>query len=293
MSNVSRQLRDSLEPFVGSVYFAPDCHERYVALGFAPSRGEANGVALPDGPAYFTSRGSVMGQVPGQVVAAAFGVFNPAAVVPSVSHGWTLTDAATICGARDDGAISQLIRLVGEAPEGHELVLESLRRAVDACQPGGRPLFAGVLSLAEPDAVIGQIWRAGDRLREFRGDAHNAAWTSAGLDAIEIGLLTEGYIGLPFASYLRTRAWSPDQIDNGMERLQSRGLINATTLTDSGRQLREQVEQATDRQLEPAIKALGTDADAVCDVLASWSNTVRAGGGYLRAGAADLARPDS
>ena len=37
----------------------------------------ANGVALPDGPAYFTSRGSVMGQVPGELVAAAFAVFNP------------------------------------------------------------------------------------------------------------------------------------------------------------------------------------------------------------------------
>ncbi|MEY2591579.1 MAG: hypothetical protein QOJ67_3563, partial [Acidimicrobiaceae bacterium] len=37
-----------------------------------------------------------MGQVPGQVVASAFAVFNPAAVVPAVDYGWTLTDAPTI-----------------------------------------------------------------------------------------------------------------------------------------------------------------------------------------------------
>ena len=29
-------------------------------------------------------------------------------VVPFVTQGWTLTDAATICAARDDGAIAQL-----------------------------------------------------------------------------------------------------------------------------------------------------------------------------------------
>ena len=55
---------------------------------------------MPDGPTYFCSRGSVMGQVPGELIAAAFAVFNPEAVVPSVAHGWTLTDAATICDAR-------------------------------------------------------------------------------------------------------------------------------------------------------------------------------------------------
>ncbi|HAP76118.1 MAG TPA: hypothetical protein DCR14_08560, partial [Acidimicrobiaceae bacterium] len=102
----ARALAAALEPVTGQVYFSPECHAGYAALGFSPSSGQANGVALPDGPAYFTSRGSVMGQVPGELVAAAFAVFNPAAVIPSVTYGWTLTDAATICAARDHGAIA-------------------------------------------------------------------------------------------------------------------------------------------------------------------------------------------
>jgi len=74
----------ALEPVAGQVYFSPECHAAYAVLGFSPSPGTlGGGVQLPDGPAYFTSRGSVMGQVPGQVVAAAFAVFNPDAVVPS------------------------------------------------------------------------------------------------------------------------------------------------------------------------------------------------------------------
>jgi hypothetical protein len=96
---ISRVLAAALEPVTGQVYFSPECHANYEKLGFAPSRGEFNGVMAPDGPAYFTSRGSVMGHVPGEVVAAAFAVFNPAVVIPSVAHGWTLTDAATICSA--------------------------------------------------------------------------------------------------------------------------------------------------------------------------------------------------
>ena len=80
----------ALEPVAGQVYFSPECHAAYAALGFSPSPGSLpNGVQFPDGAAYFTSRGSVMGQVPGEVVAAAFAVFNPEAVIPAVGFGWT------------------------------------------------------------------------------------------------------------------------------------------------------------------------------------------------------------
>ena len=81
----ARLVARLIEPLTGQVYFAPECHERYQALGFNGSPfSTADGVALPDGPAYFTSRGSALGQAPGELVAAAFGVFNAEAVVPAV-----------------------------------------------------------------------------------------------------------------------------------------------------------------------------------------------------------------
>ncbi len=209
-----------LEPIVGSVYFAPECHERYAALGFAPSSGKAGGVQLPDGPAYFTSRGSCLGQVPGELVASAFAVFNPAAVVPSVTYGWTLTDAKTIATARTEGAVAQLERILGPTPEGLDRATEILRRATDPLRPEGRPLYSGLLSLGLPGTPMGDFWRLGDYLREYRGDSHTAAWVAFGLDATEIGLLTELFIGLPMRSYIRTRAWSDDDLDAAVERLQ-------------------------------------------------------------------------
>ncbi|HEX7323147.1 MAG TPA: hypothetical protein VF299_09500 [Mycobacterium sp.] len=284
----ARALALAIEPFAGQVYFAPECHRGYVALGFGASPGKAGEVELPDGPAYFCSRGSVMGQVAGDVVAAAFGVFNPAVVVPAVSYGWTLTDAATICQARTEGAVGQLRRILGAGPDGVGRVVELLRRATDQLSVAGKPLFAGLVSQGLPGDPLGDAWRLADRLREYRGDVHVNAWTTAGFDAVEIGLITELYWGLPLRSYVRTRAWGDDDLDAAEERLAARGLIRDGAFTDAGRAAREAVEVATDEGCAPIIDALGDDLNELLGLVGGWSGQVQAGGGYL-AGPQDLA----
>jgi hypothetical protein len=288
----ARLLAAYLEPIVGSVYFAPECHERYAALGFNPSAAKAGGVALPDGPAYFTSRGSCLGQVPGELVASAFAVFNPKAVVPSVAYGWTVTDAKTIATARTEGAVAQLERILGAEPDGLDRATAILKRATEPLRPEGRPLYSGLLSLGLPGTPMGDFWRLGDYLREFRGDSHTAAWVALGLDATEIGLLTELFIGLPMRSYIRTRAWSDDDLDAAVERLQERGLVDedGTGFTGEGRRLREDIELSTDLSMAPTIAAIGDDSDDLFGLLVRWGEKVRAEGGYLSSGAADLAR---
>lgn len=285
----SRALSGALEPVIGQVYFSPECHARYAALGFDLSARVMNGVALPDGPAYFTSRGSLLGQVSGQLVASAFGVFNPDAVIAAVRFGWTKTDAATIREARHEGAVAQLRRLLGPEPDGTRMVATALARAVEACRPEGRPLFAGTMSVPAPSDALGRVFAYGDALREFRGDSHIAAWISAGFDAVEIGLLTERYWGLPFKSYVRTRAWTDEQLDQGLERLRVAGLVDETSMTETGRDARERIEQATDDQTAPFMRALGDDAATVTGVLASWAAVVRSGHGYPSNGPQELA----
>jgi D-serine deaminase-like pyridoxal phosphate-dependent protein len=262
------------------VYFSPECHAAYVALGFGPSPGKAGQVALPDGAAYFTSRGSVMGQVPGELVAAAFAVFNPAVVVPAVTHGWTLTDAPTICAARDAGAIRQLRRILGDDPPGLARADELLSRAVDDLSVEGRPLYAGVRSLGLPDDPIGRVWRLGDQLREYRGDSHIAAWVAAGFDAVEMGLLTELYWGMPSRTYVRTRAWSDADLDAAEARLEAAGLMADHQLTDAGRARREEIELVTDTAMQPALDALGDDLDELVALLTPWDLAVMEAGGY-------------
>jgi hypothetical protein len=282
VSERARRLANAIEPVVGQVYFSPECHAEYQALGFDASPAAIDGVAMPDGPAYFTSRGSVMGQVPGEVVASAFAVFNPAVVVPCVQLGWSRTDAATIATARTRGAVAQLVRILGEKPDGIDRANELLATAVAPLRPEGKPLYAGVLSLGLPGDPMGDFWHRGDQLREYRGDAHTTAWTAAGFDATEIGLLTELFWGVGLRTYIRTRAWSDAELDAAMARLQERGLIDGDTFTDAGRAAREAVEFATDRQMRPAIEALGEDIDELLALIEPWSEAVREAGGYLK-----------
>jgi hypothetical protein len=290
LSQRARRLAMAIEPFVGQVYFSPECHAAYEALGFDPSPASiANGVQLPDGPAYFTSRGSALGQVPGELVAAAFAVFNPAVVVPGVALGWERTDAGTIADARTQGAVAQLERVLGPAPAGLDRANQLLARAVEPLRPEGRPLYAGVLSLGLPGDGLGDAWRRGDLLREYRGDAHTAAWTSAGFDATEIGLLTELYWGLPMRTYIQSRAWSSDDLDAAEQRLRDRGLLEGDGLSDRGRKEREAVERDTDRQCRPAIEALGDDLDELLWIVEPWSAALREAGGYLPGGPHELA----
>lgn len=290
LSQKARALAGALEPVAGQVYFSPECHSGYEKLGFQPSRGQFGGVAAPDGPAYFCSRGSVMGQIPGEVIAAAFGVFNPAVVVPLVTHGWGLTDAPTICGARDQGAVAQLERILGGEPDGIERANELLARAVEPLRPEGKPLYAGLRSLGLPGEPLADAWRRADMLREYRGDAHVAAWTSAGLDAAEIGLLTEPYWGLPLRTYVRTRSWSDSDLDGAEARLVERGWLADGGLTDSGRVAREAIEVATDAQCAPIIDALGDDLDELVGILRPWGAAIKDAKGYPAAGPHDLAR---
>jgi hypothetical protein len=285
----ARALARALEPFTGQVYFSPECHEGYVALGFSPSPGKMGEVALPDGPAYFCSRGSVMGQVPGEVVAAAFGVFNPAVVVPAVSYGWTLVDAASICTARTDGAVGQLRRILGDEPDGIDRGVELLRQATDGLRPEGKPLFAGLVGQGLPGSPLGDAWRLADQLREFRGDVHINAWATAGFDATEIGLMTELYWGLPMRTYVRSRAWSDADLDAAEQRLVGRGLVAGGQMTDAGRAEREAVEVATDDGCAPIVANLGDDLDELVGLLDGWSKQVQDAGGYPNAGPMDLA----
>ena len=79
-----------MEPVAAGVYFAPEAHASYSALGFDGSPVRQDGVARPELKSYFISRGACMGKVPGEVVAAAFGCFNPKVVVSAVAAGWQI-----------------------------------------------------------------------------------------------------------------------------------------------------------------------------------------------------------
>ena len=84
----------------------------------------------------------VHGSGGGEVVAAAFGCFNPKVVVPAVEAGWQVTSREAILEDRERAATAMLQRVVGDQPAGLDRVTELLRRAAAAARWEARPIFA-------------------------------------------------------------------------------------------------------------------------------------------------------
>jgi hypothetical protein len=279
----ARRLRNAVEPVAAGVYFAPEAHTAYAALGFPGSPVAQGGVARPELTSYFTSRSACMGQVPGEVVAAAFGCFNPQVVVPAVAAGWQTAGRDAILRAREQGATGMLRRVLGDRPDGLGRVTDLLRRAADAAPWAGRAVYGGLRSLGYPDHPLGDLWRAADLVREHRGDSHVIAWAVGGADAVEVLLLTEQWWGLPARAYAPSRGWSGADMDAGFDRLARRGLMTADEqLTDTGRAFREEIEVRTDELERPLLDALSDDLDELLEHLEAWSDAIIAAGSYPR-----------
>jgi hypothetical protein len=277
----SRRIWDAIEPIASNVYFAPEVHLAFQEIGFDGARIGANAIQSPNMVAYFTSRGACLGpNVDGNLVASAFGVFKLSMVVDAVATGWTITDQPTVLAAREQGAAAALRRHLGDAPTDLEWATATLTRMADAAPGEGRALFSGLRSLRDPDEPMARFWLAANRVREHRGDSHIAAWVSAGLDATEIGLLTDVWRGQELKSWVRTRGWTDADLDAGCDRLRDRGYLSGDELTDAGRQLRDQIEIATDRGEERLVAALGTDADRLFAILEPWRETILDERGY-------------
>jgi hypothetical protein len=232
-----------------------------------------------------------MGQVSSYVVAATFAVFNPDIVIPAVDEGWKLTDAASICNARDRGAIAQLERILGASPKGVKRAQEILQRAVDPLRLEGRALFAGLRSLSMPTTALGATWRLADMLREYRGDSHIAAWVAEGLDAVEICLLTDAFSGLPMRTYSATRGWKTEQFDPATDRLVARGLLDANgeTFTSAGREIRSRIELNTDKQMHTAVHAIEDDIPELIEILTPLGQAIKDAYGYPKRGPQEMA----
>lgn len=278
---VARRLAAALEPIAGQAQFSPECHANYAALGFPPSPGMRGSVALPEFSSFWMSRTASMGDAQPEVVASALAVFNPVVVLPAVRRGRELCEAATIWAARVDGAAAQLRRVLGPNLPDIERVTDALLAASEDLPLAGRPLFAGGRSVEVPDEPFARLWRAADRLREYRGDSHIQVWGAAGFDPVEIGLLSDLYWGLAPRAHTGGRGWTDDQLAAGEDRLRVWGLLSGTALTEQGRFARESIETQTDVAMQRALDALGGEAEQLLSIIEPWGAAILGAGGYL------------
>lgn len=247
---LSARLGAMLNLTHGFIYFAPEATEEYEALGLS-------------GPQhYFASRAAPLGPVPVELVIATFFNFEPSYVAKGMARAWDAVSPAEVQQARMRAAGLVLRRCCPDLVDSDVAESSAIAKAIiDGLGFEGKPLAAVNRIVPEPEDAIERLWQRITVLREWRGDVHVAALVTAPVTAVE-ALILHGATGkVPRAALLKTRQWSAESWQDGVNSLVARGLMNDDeSFTDAGRSFREEIETRTDEACQPMIDAVGTTA---------------------------------
>ena len=266
ISTPARRLRDAVEPIAQQGSGRP-ARQRWKALGLGGIEG------------YVWGRAAALGEPSPGVVVAAFGAFEPESMARTYEEAKTKAPRAEVLAAREAGAAESLALALG--PDADVMWLaDALLIATSQLDVTARPLFAGLRDLPVPADPMGRLWRAADLVREHRGDGHLAASIAAGLDVVEMNVLTELWIGYEVGEYSSTRRHSPAAIEGAVERLSARGWVDGRNLSDAGRIARDAVEVATDATQRHLMALLADDAESIIAAAAALADKVVASGAF-------------
>ncbi|MGF1664837.1 MAG: hypothetical protein ACFCVC_01040 [Acidimicrobiia bacterium] len=273
MTSPARALRDAIEPFHSFSYFAAELR--------MPKLEEAG---LHPMAAYFAQRSCPMGAVSGELVSAVFYGFNPALVSKSIPAVWSLVSPSEAWGHRITGVGAALGRMV---PGGfHDADVASATalaaRAIEGLVMGGRPLGACHAAMPVPADPLSALWHHIAVLREYRGDGHVAALIEHGIGPIESLVTAGSFSNLSVGFHRKRRGWDDDQLAAAVQRCIGAGWVDAEwTLTAPGVELRQSIEDATDRTMAPVLEALGSEGTAtLTSLMAEFSDSVVDAGGF-------------
>lgn len=252
----ARRLRDACEPVAMHAVWSRTANEQLAQLG------------LDFLTSYVGGRGAYMGEPAGAVVAAAFAWFEPGLVAALWDAARSAVAHDRLVQVRDESTVASLRDVLGDEDPGE--VASLLADAAELADGMGRPLFSGRRADGRPQDPVHRLWWACGLVREHRGDSHVVAAAAAGLNAVEMNILTELWIGMPLLSYTATRGWPPEAMNRAVAGLESRGWVRDGGLTGEGRAARLSIEQRTDEQEQPITAALGDRLDEICGCLNHW-----------------------
>lgn len=270
MTSSALRLRRAIETFHAVCYFAPEVIQPYRDAGLHPWN------------AYFAQRAAPLGAVGAATVTATFYNFNPRLVERSIPSVWEHIPPARATELRIDGTATAIRRLVGDLPDDATLTeLGDIIRAANAeLEYAGRPLAAAHVAVEPPSDPLASLWWAVSVLREYRGDGHVAALVTEGVGPLEALITSSGYGDGTVEFYQKNRRWSLEEWEAGVDRCRTKGWIDgAGALTSGGRDLRDRIEESTDRTMAGAIDSLGDNLDRVIDAIKPISREIYLNGG--------------
>lgn len=230
-------------------YFASEPSEALHALGLRNNYWDG----------YFAARAAPLGQVPAEVVDAIFYNFAPGEVARHIPRVWTKTTPQAALDARERGSATALRRVLGDLADSPDLIntADLAIKAGTSAPIEGRPLYAGLRRIAVPHDPVARLWHGATLIREHRGDGHNAALLTAGIGGTEAHVLHALFEGTPANEFGRVHHLPAAQLAAVVDGMRARGLIDDSGwLSDTGRQLKIEIEATTDRLATPTLATL-------------------------------------
>ncbi|MCR6032883.1 MarR family transcriptional regulator [Nocardioides sp. zg-579] len=268
----ARRLFELTEPICLVAFFAEEPNDAMADLGLR---------TYWDG--YFAGRAAPLGQVPAEVVDAAFYSFADGEVARHVPRVWETTTPAAALAARERGCAAALRRILGDLAEapGLTVAADLLAEAATTAPLGGRVMYAALRSVPLPADPVARLWRAADMLREHRGDGHVVALLAEGIGGIEAHVLNALDAGIhPAESFGRIHHLPPATLAAVMAGLRARGLVDPEgRFTEAGRAVKDRIESLTDTLAAAAYQSLAdADLDRLVAELTPISERLRVAG---------------
>jgi hypothetical protein len=171
------------------------------------TREAGKAVGLRGRPLYHLGRGGALGDVPAEIVVAAFAFFPPSVVLEHWNAGRQVMSPPE--GARLYAEqCNEWGRRKYTGVAGIGRVLELLERVCDNVEGAGLPLFVGWRLLPRPDDVPGRLAQVINVMREHRGSVHACAVAAVGLGPLEANLA--GTYGTAVAKFFEWPEPYPD-----------------------------------------------------------------------------------
>jgi len=226
---------------------------------------------------YFAFRAAPLGPVGPAAVEALFNNFHADRVARALPDAWEIAPPSVAIDRRRSAAAEALRRFGVEGPD--EYLLQAMFGSVATIAPHGRAMFAANRQIAPTGDPVADLWQWCTTVREHRGDGHVAALAVLGIDGLEATVLLAADLGIDFELFEQSRGWERRHIDAALSRLGQHGLVDEDGgLTESGRSLRQEIEDLTDRQAFGVLSRLGEAHELVLAHLEGAAEAIRSAG---------------
>jgi hypothetical protein len=241
---LTRRNARSVQTTIGWIFWDPGAVARYELMG------------LPGPLGYIAARSAPFAGAGYDALVAALGSISPLGIkfvtdfVDRHAYGdwWD---------ARNDAVLEGLQLHAPDACRALADFRDDLWAVVHQLPFIGRPFAASHLSMPRADSSTLDGWHAVNILREWRGDTHWGIVGQLNFTGAEASTLHNEWLNYDGDWLSKSRGLSDDAIAEAWAGLERRGLARQGALSDAGRELRQWIEEETDRRTTLPWQLLG------------------------------------